>query len=84
MAQNPSISFTSSTGKEYRFVLEGQPNDGLHTAFIVGMFAFVLLVSLIISISGFALGNVIMGFVGLALFLSPFAVIAFAAKINRS
>jgi hypothetical protein len=48
------------------------------------MFAFVILASLIISISGFALGNLIAGFVGLALFLSPFAVIAFASKITRS
>lgn len=84
MAQNPSISFTTAEGKEYRFVLAGQPNDGLNTLFIVSMFGFILLSSLIISISGFALGNVLMGFLGLALFLSPFAVIAFAAKINRN
>lgn len=84
MAQNPSISFTNSKGKEYRFVLASENNDGLHTAFAVSMFAFVILASLIISISGFALGNLITGFVGLALFISPFAVIAFASKISRS
>lgn len=83
MAQNPSISFTTSKGKEYRFVLGGSADDGL-AGFVIIMFAFILLSSLVISGAGFALGNLIAGFVGLTLFLSPFAVIAFASRIHRS
>lgn len=83
MAQNPSISFTNSKGVEYKFILGGPADNGL-AAFVIIMFAFILLGSLIISISGFALGNLIAGFIGLALFISPFAVIAFASKIHRN
>lgn len=84
MAQNPSISFTTSTGKEYRFVLSGQPNAVIPTGLILGMFGFIILAALILTIAGFAVGNLIIGFLGLALLIAPFTLIAYATKVSRS
>lgn len=84
MAQDPSVSVHSSNGTEYRFILAGGPNDGLNTVFILTLFAFVIITSLIVGIAGFVQGNMAQGFLGLALLILPFIGIALSTKVTRS
>lgn len=61
---NTTVSINSK-GTEYRFVLDG--SSAINPAIIVAMVVGTIILSLILSVAGFALGNVAQGFLGLGI-----------------